>query len=601
MIRLTGAACYDSIDRMLIESLLARGVLDSSDLGFAVYALHDFADDASVFYSALALVWAARNKHVCIDPDKSSLLFVSENSDDTECEKLRDIVSAIIRKQSSAPDAPFFSRVNEPGALAQSPAVFFGNCLYLNKYFRYQQKIAKEILQRLTELPLNKKLLETGLDLLFSEGADAAQRQAAHAAVCGSCTVISGGPGTGKTSTVIKIALLHSEQLLAQKRTPRIILCAPTGKAALRLQTSLSAASVQYHGDSRFGPLLQWLPDAEHTLTIHRLIPLLSDYQPTLVIVDETSMVDTMLLFRLLTSLTATSSIIFLGDRDQLSSVQSGSVMADLCTISQTPAVHEGRVCVLEKSYRFTQESGIGKAAALIRSGDADGFISFLKSGDRQLLYVSADDFAYKEALRQSIEAMAFSFGEFAAYCSCDDDAAAIELFDRYRILCAHRHGIWGVSGLNEVLEDMLSDEGFIKVKDTYYHNMPLLIQKNDYRRNLFNGDTGLVRRDKRGLRFVTNNDGELRGYNPLFLAQTEKMYAMTIHKSQGSEYDATLTVLPPEDSPLLTRELLYTAITRSKSRAVLLATEKSIRTCIMRATERMSGLSAFLREESAG
>lgn len=595
MIRLTGYSCYTQIDTVLVESLIQKGILDSSDLGFAAYALNDFSDDLAVFYAAIALVWAARNQHVCIDCENTGLLFVSDNPDDTDSARLRQIVTEILHVQSESSDGPFFSRISDPRIHALTPAVFYGHCLYLNRYFYYQQKIAKEIYLRLEKLPVREDLLEKGLTVLYPPGTDQVQRRAAVAGVRAACTVISGGPGTGKTTTVIKIALLHIQQLRAQEKTPRIVLCAPTGKAALRLYHSLSSASAGFIDDKIYSPLLKWLPDSERTLTIHRLISLLKDYEPSLVIVDESSMVDVLLLYRLMSSLPSHSAVIFLGDRDQLSSVQSGSVMADLCTISKNCPEYEDRVCVLEKSYRFTTQSGIGRAAALVRDGDAEGFLDFIKSGDEQLHFINTGDLEYQDALRKAIEAMALSTAEFGAYCRCDDDSEAIALFDRFRILCARRHGIWGVEGLNEAVEKMLGDEGFVAPQGLHYHNMPMLVMKNDYRRNLFNGDTGLIRHNNGLLRFVSINDGELRCFNPLFLAHTQKVFAMTIHKSQGSEYDATLTVLPPDDSPLLTRELLYTAITRSKKRAVILASETSIITCITRPTERMSGLPDLL------
>jgi len=166
--------------------------------------------------------------------------------------------------------------------------------------------------------------------------------------------------------------------------------------------------------------------------------------------------------------------------------------------------------------------------------------------------------------------------------------------FEKYRVLCARRSGPWGVTGINDAIEELLSEEGYINPSQGFYHNMPLLILKNDYRRNLYNGDTGLVRKNGESLHFTVAADGEVRRFNPAFLSDTQKVFAMTIHKSQGSEYDGCLIVLPAEDSPLLTRELLYTALTRARHRAVILASEEILHVCIARQTERMSGLTAF-------
>lgn len=593
-------------DEDLIIPLKKAGILESAETGFADFCTEIYGKDPSIYYTALALVWAARNQHVCLDPEKTGLLFISENNDmiNSECDELRRIVKDSLLKILKLTGSSFiYHSTDSLQEIPASPVIHFDGLLYLHRYYTYEALIAGKILERLRIRETGNGIIEKVIDMLFPPGSDEAQKNAVLNSCKKSFSVISGGPGTGKTTTAVKIALLHIAQELDADRIPRIFLSAPTGKAALRLFNSVNSGGSFYSNNPDFSGFLQYLPDSGKTLTIHRMIPLISEYKPTLVIIDETSMLDVSLLYRMLTSLNSEASLVFLGDRDQLSSVQSGFVMADLCSVDNADELNTAAVTILEKSFRFSEKEGIGRAAYLIKSGNADEFISFVCSSESQTELIVPGDETYTEMLTGAISSMSGSIKEFARYTLADDDTRAIRLFDRFRILCAHRSGPWGVDGINETVENILSYDGYIDNKSGYYHNMPLMILKNDYRRMLFNGDTGLVRRNNKNdeLWFTVTDETAVKRYNPGFLTETAKVFAMTVHKSQGSEFDSCLIILPPKDSPLLTNELLYTAVTRARKKVVILSTMDVLKTCILRKTERMSGLSSFFKIMNTG
>lgn len=438
--------------------------------------------------------------------------------------------------------------------------------------------------------------------------------------------VISGSPGTGKTTTAARILALL-QQLNQSSMNLRIALAAPTGKAAIRLEEALKKACESFHPDFQPGK----------AMTLHRLLGVIpgSPYfrhhrghrlPYDLVVVDEASMVDLPLMAKLVSALSPTARLLLLGDRDQLASVEAGAVLGDLCgpdtgADSFSPAFWEdiGKIMAepfplpevtkggpaiadsilfLRKNYRFAADSGIGQLSSAVNGGDSDSALALLSSArfadiDWQLL---PEPHKIQGLFKESF------LPYFMEYLQAVRNGADLEtlfsLFERFRILCALRRGPFGVLAVNTLLEDLLRVEGRISGEGKWYPGRPVMITRNDYGLQLFNGDVGLALPDRRdgGLAvFFRDPETGFRHFAPFRLPEHETVYAMTVHKSQGSEFDEVLMILSDRESPLLTRELIYTGVTRAKKRLVLWGREELFRQAVRRRIARISGLRAAL------
>jgi exodeoxyribonuclease V alpha subunit len=482
--------------------------------------------------------------------------------------------------------------------------------LYLYRYWEYEQKLAAWLRRVATAPPpiLDNVALNKQLTHLFGS-ADVTpdwQRVAALCAVFKPFCVIAGGPGTGKTTTVVKILSV----LLHQHPDLRIELAAPTGKAAARLQESIAQAQVgmlerEFHATT-LHRLLGTIPGSPY-FRHHCDAPLALD----VLVVDEASMVDLALMSKLCAALPAHARLILLGDRDQLASVEAGAVLGDICTAagdnafsrawvqqlapftgtlahSEDHHILQDCVVMLRHSHRFRADSGIGRVAMCINNGDSDAVLELLAhyrhDETGELLWHDSSDL---EQLRRVI------VQGFLPMLHASSTAEAFAAFGRFRVLCAHRHGIFGVREVNRRIERMLEHSGLLQPNTQWYPLRPLLITENDYSLNLFNGDSGIVRYadDGRLRAWFAGTGGELRAFLPARLPPHETVFAMTVHKSQGSEFDHVLIYLPDAPSPLLSRELLYTAVTRARQRVVLMGSEASIRQAVNTRSYRWSGL----------
>ncbi|MDA8412632.1 MAG: exodeoxyribonuclease V subunit alpha [Desulfobacteraceae bacterium] len=476
--------------------------------------------------------------------------------------------------------------------------------LYLHRSWDSERGVAAGILARCALLPGSAADLAEGLDRYFppTNGEDDLQREAARAALSRQFTVISGGPGTGKTTTVARILALLVE--LADGETPRIFLAAPTGKAAMRLKQSI------LHSVERLA-----FPEAvrsalpQEVLTIHRLlgvVPGQSAFRHNrdnplhcdVLVVDEASMIDLTLMSRLLEALRADARVILLGDRDQLASVEAGAVLSDICAGDRDAAVSGGRPAIvhLTRSYRFTDESGIGRLSRLINAGDGNGALTLLKSGLygdvcwRQL--PSAENFAevFKVVAGQG----------YAAFARSATPSEALNLMEHFCVLSPHREGRHGVGSLNHLIDSSVSrlrSAGSSAISLT-----PIMITGNTYDLGLFNGDSGVLvaaSSTEGPEAFFPDPDSGVRRLSALRLPQHETAFALTIHKVQGSEFDTVLLVLPDQMSEVLSRELLYTAVTRARKRVEIWCDGDIFRRAVERRIERSSGLRDRLwREE---
>lgn len=499
--------------------------------------------------------------------------------------------------------------------------------LYLYRYWLYERELASVILDKAagTWGGIDESLLADGMERLFpgSGGGETDwQKVAALAAVRKRFAVISGGPGTGKTSTVVKILALLLEQ--AGDSRPRFALAAPTGKAAARLRESIRLKKETLGcGDAvRAG-----IPD--QVTTIHRLLGAVGDSMRfrhsrenplphDTVIVDEASMVSLPLMAKLATALRPEARLILLGDRDQLASVEAGAVLGDLCgggrdapfsrefaafvqKVGGETVPEEGpmdilppladALVVLKKNYRFGGASGIGEVSRMVNAGEPERIVSFLE--ERPCTDIALRSLPKAGDLKKALAGEVIA--GYGAYLAARTPAEALAAFDAFRILCAVREGVHGVAGINRLVEEILAGKGMVDPGNRWYRGRPVMVTANDYGLKLFNGDVGLVLPDpEQGGRmrvFFAAPDGGVRSLSPLRLPAHETVYAMTVHKSQGSEFDRVLLVLPETDSPVLSRELVYTGITRAKRSAGIWGNGELFRAALSRRIRRTSGL----------
>ena len=493
-----------------------------------------------------------------------------------------------IAEQVGMPELPWPSPAEwlqtvraSPLAAAQVLRVY-GDLLYLDRYWREEQQVCDDVLTLLSS-PLTGSV--TGVERLFPAGWEE-QRAAAEVALAQRLTVLTGGPGTGKTTTVARLLAAIAEQAeLAGAPAPRVALAAPTGKAAARLAEAVTLEVSQLaEADRRrlaglrattLHRLLGSRPDTSSRFRHHRDNRLPHD----VIVVDETSMVSLTMMARLLEAVRPDARLIFVGDPDQLASVDAGAVLADL-----VDGLGSAGVVELRTSHRFGET--IGALAQAIREGDDDAALEQLRAGGDAIAWLDTDN--PSDALRAPLVARAVELRQAALL---GDAGAALGILDSHRLLCAHRHGPFGVAQWNRHVERWLADKTGQPTWSQFYVGQPLLVTANDYGLGVYNGDTGVVVAAPDGLRA---HIGALR-FAPSRLGEVETMFAMTIHKSQGSQADEVTVLMPPEDSRLLTRELFYTAVTRARTRVHVVGTESSVRAAIGRRATRASGLSRRL------
>ena len=475
--------------------------------------------------------------------------------------------------------------------------------LYLQRYWFYEKLLADKI--RAKSSIIGEELstaLEARLDELFGQAPD--QKEAARKALRCRFSVISGGPGTGKTTTVAKILLL----LLERNPELSIRLTAPTGKAATRLQESLKSGVGRILG----GEKLKEQIGGMEASTIHRLLgsragSVFFQYDATnplpvdVVVLDEASMVDLPLMAKLFDALPEHAQLIMLGDKDQLASVDVGSVLSGIVEAAEirteaAKAPLAEQVTVLHKNYRFGNESGIYHLCNAIREGDSVRAIKILEGGQYpELKWESVPTVNdLEEKLRPYVVSGLRSFVEATS------PKEALEAFGQFQVLSALRNGPYGRENLNFLVEEILRGEGLVTDRRQNFAGRALMVTENDYGVRLFNGDIGVLFNNEEGQiqAYFGKEDGSVRAVSPLRLPYTEPAFAMTIHKSQGSEFEETLVVLPPKENRVITRELLYTAVSRARKKVTLWSSEEILSGAISRKIQRGSALPEILSEK---
>lgn len=526
----------------------------------------------------------------------------------------------------------------DAGALvAQGVLHRTGTLVHLDRYHREEEQVAADLAARASAAapPVDQALLEAGLSRHFGGERDEEQRAAARHAVQHLTTVLTGGPGTGKTTTVAGIlALLHEQaSAVPDAPRPRVALAAPTGKAAARLAEAIAASPALVGGPAAppattLHRLLGWQPGSSVRFRHHRTHPLPHD----VVVVDEASMLSLTMTARLLEAVRPEARLVLVGDPDQLTSVEAGAVLADLVA-GFAAAPGGGPVVRLARSHRFGGRIGavaealravgaaaeetdpprptvgetagettgktagtalaaaVDRAVAAVRDG-ADGEQDGVQDGGAVALLPVDDgvgDDRLGAALRTHVLPHARRLREAARRGSVED---ALEALAAHRLLCAHRAGPRGVASLNRAVETWLAEEDAGVVPGGTYAGRPLLVVRNDPGLGLYNGDTGVVVADADGtLRAVFATTGTPRTLAVSRLGDVETMHATTIHKAQGSQAAEVTVVLPEAGSQLLTRELLYTAVTRAQEVVRVVGSEVALRAGVERQVQRASGL----------
>lgn len=486
-------------------------------------------------------------------------------------------------------DTMFIMKSHLVSESADAPLVIQGERLYLQRYYKYESKLA----QNLTVLAAKQHhwpQLEVLLDDYFGKDSTEKnyQKDAARLALQRSLCLISGGPGTGKTTTVVRILALMLELL---GRQAKIGLAAPTGKAAMRLQESIAASLPSLPEEKNV--VRNIIADA---MTLHRMLGVIRNTPRfkhnhdnplplDVLVIDEASMVDLAMMSKVVDALKPGARLILLGDKDQLASVESGAVLADCIRGLPDNTVE------LKKSYRF--EAGIGTIGKAINSGD----------GKRCCDLLQGDEFTNVAFLQEPLSEFAGS--RYTGYMDAVRTYPETPLgdifrsFGKFQVLCGTRHGSRGLNSINSAVEGYLKRNGYYCLPGEWYPGRPVMVTRNDYSLGLFNGDIGICLSDPDdGVLKVWFDLGNGTYRNcPLYrLPASDTVFAMTIHKSQGSEFRDVLIVLPETDNRVLNRQLVYTAVTRARERVWLKADKRVLVETLSREYDRSSGLMEMLQ-----
>ena len=541
--------------------------------------------DELVVITAALLTDVVSNGHICLNlADMDERHSLSSYFPDT----LKDWIARL--KKSKV--------VGAPGEYVPMVLTDQG-LLYLYKHWLAEKQVAEAIKQRLFNVAIKADEVRHYFETLpIQKQGIAWQKVAVLMALTRQFSVISGGPGTGKTTIILHLLKL----LKKQQPAPVIALSAPTGKAATRLQDVVTGSGILGLEAKTLHRLLGI--DSHHEKgRYHQRNPLPVD----VLIIDEASMIGMDLMAKLVRALPDKARLVLLGDSQQLGSVEAGAMLADLCQYGsqfsasfcamtkqiadvtlplrkhQDSALKDS-IIHLQHNYRFDAKSDIGKLAQAVKSGDITSVYDALATQDMW----QQQPFIADAKLHQGYQAY------FDAILDDADAPRCLRIFNRYRILCALNQGRESVSFVNNMIEGYCLQQGW--QIDRFYHGKPIIILKNDYQQRLFNGDTGLILRDNQGkLSACFWVEGTVRRVALARLPLHDTCFAMTIHKSQGSEFDDVYIVLPEEENPILSRELLYTAITRAKKKVRLAASCAVLTKTINMQQKRRSGLTRRL------
>ncbi|MCE7032309.1 exodeoxyribonuclease V subunit alpha [Lysobacter sp. GX 14042] len=594
---------------MSLLDVLQRGghlrPLDSA-LAASLSRLRPGTDPLVAAAAALASLAVARG-HAAFDPARPGLLVTEE----LDWPSPQAWAQALGNSPWVATPAAGAGEAH-PGDALPLPLAYEDGLVYLRRYREYERRLATRLAGLASAmLPAPPEaVLAPVLETLFpAAGSDPLQALAARSALDRALLLVTGGPGTGKTTTIARLlVLLVAAAVLEGREPPRIALAAPTGRAAERMAGSLRSALEYLRAMPGIEPgWLDALPDGAGT--VHRLLgarpgsiafrhdpdhPLPFD----VVVVDEASMVDLPLMCKLVEAVPKGGRLVLLGDPDQLPSVEAGDVLAAICDASGDPAGNQTRGSVrpplhghrvhLRRAYRQVESLDLAPLSEAVRAGDGDRVVELLRAATLQGVSF------HEDALDPlAVEGGALT-GHWRHLAGIGDPASALAAADRVRLLVAMRHGPQGTRALNVRIEQALAGPR----APTHFHGRLLLVTENSYRHRLFNGDVGVCLRDGGGhvvAWFPGSDAAAPRAFHPAALPAHESAFAMTVHKAQGSEFDQVWLQLPAADNRVLSRELLYTAVTRTRRRLHVCASAAVLRAALGREVVRVSGLAGRL------
>ncbi len=553
-----------------LELIYISAFFQSLDLHFATFICKSEQTDSFALYLAAAMAsYSSRSGHICFEIGKSELPdipFIPESK-------------AWIKELSN------FNCIGSPKD-SESKMMIIDNKgrLYLNRYFNYEKELISFIRSR-EDSKIKRTYSEVNIDKLFPSlnSKEDKQKTAALKALSQTFLIISGGPGTGKTSTLAKIISL----IISNESRSRIALAAPTGKAAARLEESLSNIFKDY-SDNHI-----------NVQTVHRLLRPISgtpyfqfnkeNHLPfDFVIIDEASMLDIALCAKLISAISEKTVLILTGDKDQLSSVESGAVLGDLCGV-----LKENNLVELNKNYRFENSKGISTLSQSIRSGEAIKCLEILEDS----IFSDVEFILNSSSLKKQIEkSFKTGFKDFRDSLKKQDISEIFNAFNKFRIITALRKGPSGADNINAFCSKLLKANS--RNESLWFVGRPIMITENSYTQELYNGDIGIALNLQNQIKvYFPANNGLFREISPSQLPKHETAFAVTCHKSQGSEYDNILFILPEKDNPLLTREMLYTGITRARKTVSILGQKPILMNSIARKVERSSGIIDALKD----
>lgn len=605
----------------------AESIFSTFDLQLGKFMASLASENRNDVQLAAALISRQlRDGHVCVSLPEFAGTSIGSGDDQSERVQLPELATWLQSLNSA-------DCVGVPGDF--KPMILDdAHRLYFQRYWQYEQDIAEFILHHMmlqTDPGPSPEVIGERLLFYFPE---MSSREiswpgiAAAAALIKKFIVITGSPGTGKTTTITKIMAF----LLDVMKNPlRIALCAPTGKAAARLEESVKKTKEILNCPVE---VKDSIPNT--AMTVHRLLGSVK-YSPyfhfnekntlpyDLVVMDEASMVDLPLAAKLMTALAPSAKLILLGDKDQLASVETGAVLGSICfpeplnTFSEAFARRLEEIggkkikfsdeaqgvqdCIIElnQNYRFPEESGIGLLSRAIKRGDTKQILQLIDTGKWPDVHFS-ENIRPEDIPKHLMDNVLIFYREYLQTVT-SSSARAEDVFDRFdtfRVLCALRVGLWGSHRMNAMIERLLAESGLINLTVPYYEGRPVMIVQNDYRLNLFNGDVGIVLRDpddqKKLKVFFRDQKKGLRSIAPERLPQLETVWAMTVHKSQGSEFDKVVLILSDSDAPVLTRELIYTGVTRARSFVDIWAKKDVFMKTIQTQILRQSGLTDAIK-----
>ena len=593
----------------------------------AVFSTTSTTNATFIDYLSVAIaVWAPVNGHVCID---------LENVRQQVRDELGSAREEFDQKSQDALDWPSLAEWHQH--LANSPLVFipepdnidhidhtkplvlFGNMLYLTRQWADEGTVAIALRTRLTAAPTPLSAqATTWVEAVFGKGSVDYQAQAVIKALTHNTTVLLGGPGTGKTYTIAGMLHAfyseHAANNTAGNINPlRVAIAAPTAKAARQVTTSVGLSLAlqhfpQTHADligsvtktsSTIHRLLGWSPGNRGRFAHHA-----QNFLPyDIVIIDEVSMVSLPLMARLLEALAPTTKLVLVGDPQQLKSVEAGAVLPDIASLHGDDTYPITKLLINRRQADETDPTKVNDIGLLatkisvanLSQEDADKVLEFIKARTNEITFIALPDASADPS--KSAQVLAKIDEHLQGYRNALKDAklgnarGALDALASVRVLCGHRKGPYGVSAWNNLVTNTI---GVSTARGAV--GQPLLNTRNDLRTGLVNGDTGIVVRKPSGHKVVFSTQDKEKEFEPSALEDIEVAFATTIHKSQGSEYHTVIVVVPPVGSPLLRRELLYTAVTRARKHLVLIASEDAITTAVMSTINRASGLAARVR-----